>query len=84
MFNGLDIESQEKMFSLLERLKAKGKIIFISSHTFPVLTRVCDRISYLEAGAFKASYEKDAYPFLESKLKDQFDQHIQDTLDGLV
>ena len=82
-FNGVDIESNEKILQLLIRLKSTDKIIIIASHIIESLTRICDRINLLEGGVIKTIYEKQDFSILEKDLKDKVKIKIDEALDGL-
>ena len=79
-FNGVDIESNEKLLQLLVRLKSTNKIIIITSHIIESLTRICDRISLIEHGLIKTTFEKNEFPILEKELKDSIKLKIDDVL----
>lgn len=83
-FNGVDIESNEKLLQLLIRLKSTNKIIIIASHIIESVTRICDRINLLENGIIKTTFEKAEFPILEKELKDSIKLKIDDVLEGLV
>ena len=83
-FNGVDIESNEKLLQLLIRLKSTNKIIIIASHIIESLTRICDRINLLENGKIKTTFEKSEFPILEKDLKEQIKLKVDDVLDGLI
>jgi len=76
-FNGLDIETNRIIRSVLLNLKEKGKTIIITSHIIETLTNLCDRIHYLEEGKIKhsklksefAEFEKNIYKSIEEKNK---------------
>ena len=83
-FNGVDIESNEKLLQLLIRLKSTNKIIIIASHIIESLIRICDRINLLENGVVKTTYEKEDFPILEKELKESINLKIDDVLKKLV
>lgn len=83
-FNGVDIESNEKILQLLLRLKSTNKIIIIASHIIESLTRICDRINLLENGVIKTTYEKPDFHILENELKDKVKLKIDEALDGFI
>src|SRR5690606_16503530 len=60
-FNGVDVESNEKLFQILLRLKNTGKIILLSSHILSSLTGICDKISCLEEGTFLKTYSQGEF-----------------------
>lgn len=83
-FNGVDIESNEKLLQLLIRLKSTNKIIIIASHIIESLARICDRINLLEDGVIKTTYEKEDFPILEKELKESIKVKIDDVLEKLI
>ncbi|MEM6966172.1 MAG: ATP-binding cassette domain-containing protein [Bacteroidota bacterium] len=80
-FNGVDIESNEKILQILMRLKQAGKIIIIASHIIESLTRICDRIDLLEQGVIKETFEQRDFPILEKQLKEKIQMKIDDVFD---
>ncbi|MEL6864655.1 MAG: ATP-binding cassette domain-containing protein [Bacteroidota bacterium] len=82
-FNGVDVESNEKIDQVLKRLKASNKIILLSSHIIRGMTDICDRISYLEGGKIAKTYKKSEFADLEIQLKDLIKQEIDETLNQL-
>lgn len=73
-FNGLDFESVEKMYFILQELKAKQKIIFISSHVLETLTHCCDSIGHLQNGIFKTIYSPQEFGKIRSHLTEEIKQ----------
>ncbi len=77
-FNGLDLESAEKLSWILEQTtRQQHKIILISSHILPTLTRICAKISQLEGGVIAYTYLPDEYPVLELQLKENIHQKLE-------
>lgn len=83
-FNGVDIESNEKILQILARLKSTNKIILIASHIIESLTRICDHIHLLENGVITKSYEKNEFSILEKQLKEKVELKIGDALEDLI
>lgn len=83
-FSGVDVESNEKIFQILERLKKQGKIILLSSHILESFTGVCDKISVLKAGLIENTYVKPEFASLEQKLKAEIRQGVEQVLDDLM
>ncbi len=78
-FNGLDLESAEKLSWLLENLKKQGnRVVLISSHILPTLTRLCDKISRLEVGKIVQTYLPEQFSGLEIELKNVVHQKFLD------
>lgn len=83
-FSGVDVESNEKIFQILQRLKSQNRVILISSHILQSFTTICDRISVLREGIITQTYDKANFPSLEEKLRVEIQQNIQGTLDDLM
>jgi ABC-2 type transport system ATP-binding protein len=82
-FNGVDVESNEKIFQILKRLKNHGKTVLLSSHILSSLTDICDKISFLKDGAISKTYHRDEFPLLETELREMVQQNINQTLNDL-
>lgn len=68
-FNGVDIESNLLMKAIFNKLKAAGKVVLISSHIFPVLEEICDKIYYLENGQINTiADEKIGFKAIEKQM----------------
>lgn len=77
-FNGLDLESSEKLSWILEQTtQQQHKIVLISSHILPTLTRICAKISRLEGGIIAHTYLPAEFPALELQLKDNIHQKLE-------
>ncbi|MCH2043173.1 MAG: ABC transporter ATP-binding protein [Saprospiraceae bacterium] len=83
-FNGVDVESNEKIAFLLKKLKASGKIIIISSHIIHSLTSICDKISHLDKGKIARTYTPNEFPDLEEQLRAWVQAGIGDVLNELI
>lgn len=70
-FNGVDLESNEKILALLRQGITKNAATLISSHILDTLTSVCDRISVLDEGKFTQTYEKSDFRQLEQTIRNQ-------------
>jgi ABC-2 type transport system ATP-binding protein len=67
-FNGVDMETVQKMKSLLMKLKQNGKTILITSHILESLTGICDCISYLNKSRIEFSKNKSEFTDIESAI----------------
>ena len=81
--NGLDLDSCESVYLILERLQAKDKTILISSHIFETLTSSCDRITLMKDGA-ASTYEQASFPDLEKIIKCNYQEKYELLLDELM
>lgn len=82
-FNGVDIESNEKIIQILEYLRKKGRSILLSSHIIHSLTDCCDKVSYLKNGVFARTYFKEDFTELQVLVKELVSQDVADVLDSL-
>ena len=83
-FNGVDIESNEKIFQILLRLRDKGKLIILSSHIIQSLTGIANQIHFLQGGRIEKTYDRELFPQLEEQLKDWIGEKVQGKLDELL
>lgn len=82
-FNGVDIESNEKIIQILEHLRKKGRIILLSSHIIHSLTDCCDKVSYLKHGRFARTYQKTEFNSLQMLVKELVSQDVANVLSSL-
>ncbi|HET8708726.1 MAG TPA: ABC transporter ATP-binding protein [Candidatus Saccharimonadales bacterium] len=52
--SGLDPLMQEEFFKLIREAKARSAAVFLSSHNFAEVERICDRIGFIRAGKLVA------------------------------
>lgn len=83
-FNGVDIESNEKLFQIIKSLSSHGKTILISSHILSSLTNMCDDISTLENKNISKTYFPDEFPVLKAKMKASALDSIGSQMDVLL
>ena len=76
-FSGLDPESRFLVSELLEQSLERGCTLFLSSHIFQDIERLCDRLLVLKEG--KVLFEGD---FSEIKISDSGKKHIVYILNG--
>ncbi|MCE4067306.1 ATP-binding cassette domain-containing protein [Chryseobacterium gleum] len=67
-FNGLDFESVEKFYFIIDELKKRNKIVLISSHIMETLTNCCDYIGHLQNGKFTKIYLPEEYHLIRTHL----------------
>ncbi len=82
-FNGVDIESNEKIIQILEHLRQKGRLILLSSHIIHSLTDCCDKVSYLKNGQFTRTYLKEDFSELQFLVKELVQQDVANVLNSL-
>jgi len=78
-FNGVDLETVQKIKTLLLKLKIK-KTIIITSHILESLMPICDSISYLNNGKIEFTKSKKNFNEIENDI---FAVH-QDNLDNKI
>jgi ABC-2 type transport system ATP-binding protein len=80
-FNGVDMETVQKMKSLLIHLKEKNKTIIITSHILESLLSLCDLLSYLNHGSIQFTREKKDFGSVEREIfsvhQERLDSQIQ-------
>ena len=79
-FNGVDLETVESIYFILEKLRDAGKIVLLTSHVLPTLTSTCDQIHWLKDGHFFKNFAKADYPQLEQELQQMIRNHIEDRM----
>lgn len=67
-FNGLDFESVEKFYFIIDELKKRNKIVLISSHIMETLTNCSDHIGHLQNGKFTKIYLSEEYHLIRTHL----------------
>lgn len=83
-FNGLDLKTCEAIHYIIQRLKAVGKTIILSSHILETVIQNADEISYLENGSILYTYGKSEFPQLEELVKSKFRNNIVSKVDELI
>ncbi|HHS95372.1 MAG TPA: ABC transporter ATP-binding protein [Phaeodactylibacter sp.] len=83
-FNGVDVESAEKIDIILRRLKKQNKTILISSHIINALTHLCDDVYILRNARFEKKIEAPDFQKLKENFKQDIHKQIEDSLDELL
>jgi ABC-2 type transport system ATP-binding protein len=81
-FNGLDLESNEILYKVLEKIKHQ-KIILLSSHILESLTNICDEILYLNQKHIEINYKKNEFEILKNRIKEEIHKDMEDALKGI-
>lgn len=82
-FNGLDLETNETLKSILEILRSKQKTIIVTSHILDTLTTTCDSIHYLNNGIIEQKFEAPNYEPLKKLLAKFAYSELESLVDGL-
>lgn len=67
-FNGIDLETVQKIKSLLIELNKTGITILITSHILESLTGICHKISYLNNGIIEFTKQNNNFGNLEKEI----------------
>jgi len=85
-FNGVDLETVQKIKSLLIKLKDSNKTIIITSHILESLLSLCDLLSYLNNGIIQFSKERKDFGSVEKEIfsvnQERLDNQIQHLLEN--
>lgn len=68
-FNGVDIQSNIIIATIIHKLKDLGKTVIISSHIFSTLRDTCDEIHVLKDGELIKKVCKEEFGKLENEMK---------------
>lgn len=68
-FNGVDIQSNLLITEIILELKAKQKLVLISSHIFSTLRDTCDEIHVMQSGVLHKTVLKADFDQLEAEMK---------------
>lgn len=74
-FNGVDLESNEKIISIIKRLRS-DKTILVSSHILGALTEISDQIHVLDQGRITQAIPKASFGDFERQLKKDIQKNI--------
>jgi ABC-2 type transport system ATP-binding protein len=78
-FNGVDLESNEKMMTIVQKLK-EDKNILVSSHILSTLSDISDQIWVLDEGRFVQKIDRPDFKAFEEQLKKEIKRNIDDLL----
>ena len=68
-FNGVDIQSNILITAIIQKLKALGKTLIVSSHIFSSLRDICDIIHHLDEGIIKTTVTSQQFSQLEDSMR---------------
>ena len=83
-FNGVDLDTTQKLKTIIKALKESGKTIIITSHILESLTSLCDTISYLKGGTINFTTQKEAFEDLEHRIFGEFDKENESIVRALL
>ena len=67
-YNGLDLESNFMLDTIIKHLKANNKTVIISSHMLKGLYEVCDQINFIENKSIQQLNDKNTFHTLENYI----------------
>ncbi len=67
-FNGIDLETTQKLKTIIKTLQERGKTILLTSHILESLTSLCTAVSYLAAGQIQHTFHPPEYAEMENKI----------------
>jgi ABC-2 type transport system ATP-binding protein len=82
-FNGIDLESSERLFLVLEKIRDSGKTIILSSHILSSLTTICDHIYHLNHGFIEKTYHRANFEELQSDIRGRISTQLHQQLSEL-
>lgn len=82
-FNGVDLESNEKIKLVLKRLQEHGKTIIVTSHILETLTSICDQISILYKGQIDRTASPEAFDEIGDYLRKTISSGAQAKIDKI-
>ncbi|MFO7657337.1 MAG: ATP-binding cassette domain-containing protein [Bacteroidales bacterium] len=84
-FNGIDLETVQKVKMLLQQLKP-DKTILVTSHILESLTGICDHISYLNNGKIQFTKDNAEFDTIENEIfavhHEKISKQIKDLVGG--
>lgn len=83
-YNGVDVESYQKMQTVLKKLAAQGKTILITSHIFESLTSICDQINLLQHKKADQIFKKGEFDLLEKEMFAMLNEQSAQLIDTLL
>jgi len=82
-FNGVDLETVQKVKTLLLKLK-QVKTILLTSHVLESLLPICDRISYLNKGVIQFTRQQNDFTTIENEIFSVHQQMIDGKIEALI
>lgn len=67
-FNGLDLESNFMLETIIKELKVHNKTVIVSSHMLNGLYEICDQINYIDNGSITQLNDRSDFQTLEKDL----------------
>ena len=71
-FNGIDLETTQKLKIIIQALREQGKTVLLTSHILESLTSLCDTISYLHEGQIQHTFDRTEFATMEATIFEHF------------
>ena len=82
-FNGVDLETVQKIKSVLIKLKERTTII-ITSHILESLLSLCDMLSYLNNGGIQFTKDKKDFSSVENEIFSVHQERLDSQIESLL
>ncbi|MFC2118174.1 ATP-binding cassette domain-containing protein [Bacteroidota bacterium] len=83
-FNGLDLETIQKIKALLVQLKSRGKTIIITSHILESLFSICESISYINKSNIQFTKSSKEFNKIEKEIFELHQDKINSKINSLL
>jgi ABC-2 type transport system ATP-binding protein len=83
-FNGLDLETNKILETIISILNQRGKTIFISSHILDPLLSICEQIHYLKDETIFKTFTKTEFNQIEEELFGNYTRTVLNELDTII
>lgn len=83
-FNGIDLETTQKLKIIIKALREKGKTVLLTSHILESLTSICDAISYLQDQKISYTFERAEFAGMEDKIFKNFNAENESIVRKLI
>ena len=71
-FNGIDLETTQKLKIIIKALRERDKTILLTSHILESLTSLCDDISYLNNKQIQYTFDRTEFAKMEGTIFQHF------------
>jgi ABC-2 type transport system ATP-binding protein len=83
-FNGLDLETNKILESVIKTLNERGKTVFISSHIIEPLLNVCHEIHYLKNETLHKTFGKEEFHLVNEELFGSYTRRLEQELKQMI
>ena len=83
-FNGIDLETTQKLKIIINALRERGKTVILTSHILESLTSLCDSISYLRDQQIQHTFGRTEFADMEETIFKHFRAENEAMVKGLM